>query len=354
MTEQLPVETIAPNPRNPREVFGEAGLDQLAQTIERQGLLNPVVVRPHPSSESEADGESPDDDSESASDSEFEYEMVTGERRLRAVQRLGWETIEATVRDLTDEQALELTITENLQREDVSAIEEARGYEQLIEEHDLTQAEAADRLGVSRSHISNQLGLLNMPVQLQDCVLHKTLSPWQARTLASVWDDWYLLDLVWDHDLSVEALREIITDLQETEDGPIRVPASVSPAAIQDAVVSPDEMRELGFDDEEIENIRLRDSAEFTVWASEQPELDYPEPPSDWEIEVHPAIYHVGHGIIYGGMRVERAIETGYEGEIDVETWYPRQLFATERFDEIKGGDDGEGGSGEGNIDASA
>lgn len=334
MTEQLPVAAIAPNPRNPREVFAEAGLDQLAQTIKRQGLLNPVVVRPRPSSDSDAEP-----------DAEYEYELISGERRLRAVQRLGWETIEATVRDLTDEQALELTITENLQREDVSAIEEARGYERLIEEHDLTQVEAADRLGVSRSHVSNQLRLLNLPTRLQDCVLCKTLSPWQARTLASVWDDWYLLDLVLDHDLSVAALREIITDLQEEEDGPVRVPASVSPQEIQDAVVSPDEMRELGFDDEEIENIRLRDSAEFTVWAAEQPELDHPEPPFDWEIEVHPAIYHVGHGIIYGGMRVERTIETGYEGEIDVETWYPRQLFAVERFEEIKG---------EGNTDASA
>lgn len=339
MTEQLPVETIVPNPRNPRELVGEAEIAQLAQTIERQGLLNPVIVRPHPSSES-PDGESSSESSESESESEstYEYELVSGERRLRAVQQLGWDTIEATVRELTDEQALELTITENLQREDVSPIEEARGYKQLIKEYDLTQAEAADRLGVSRSHISNQLRLLKLPTELQEYVLRKTWSPWQAHTLASVWDDYRLLDLVLDHDLSVAEIREIIADLdkkeEEEEVAPIRVSTSVPVEALADATTTTDELREWGLDEETIGDLRMRDLIEYQLWAVRQTELDVRAPPLESELAVRPVQYHPGAGkVIHGSLRVEYAIEHGYEGELEVEIQYPRRYFDADALD---------------------
>lgn len=147
MVKELPVDDIQPNPRNPREQFNN--IDDLADSIKEQGQLTPVLVRP-------VNGG---------------YELVHGERRLRAMQSLGRDTIEGKVRDLSDKESLEKSITENLHREDVSPIAEARSYRQYIDEFDLTQAEAAERLGKSQPHISNRLSLLDLPEQLQEDII---------------------------------------------------------------------------------------------------------------------------------------------------------------------------------------
>lgn len=190
MSEQVPVGDIAPNPHNPRENF--TNIDDLADSIEKQGLLNPVLVRPVGNG----------------------YQLVHGERRLRAIQALGRDAIEAEVRELDDETALEISITENLQREDVSPIAEARSYQQLMDEFGLTQTEAAERLGKSQPHISSRLGLLDLPDRLQQDIIRKILSPSQATELARVWGEYYLRDLVLDWDLSVRQIRSVVDDLQ--------------------------------------------------------------------------------------------------------------------------------------------
>ena len=196
--QEVDVDQIAKNPNNPRQNVSESGIDELAASIDEQGLLQPPLVRPN------GDG----------------FELVHGERRIRAVESLGWDTVAVNVEELSDADALELAITENLQREDVTPIGEARSYQMLIDEHGLTQAEAADRLGVSQADISNKLGLLDLPDELQESILRKIITPWQAKELARVWGDYWLFDLAVDWDLSVRELRGIVDDL---EDGAERV-----------------------------------------------------------------------------------------------------------------------------------
>lgn len=193
---RLRVDRIDPNPRNPRENFEEEQIRELAESIDAKGLLQPVLVRPQ--------GE--------------RYELVHGERRLRAVESLGRDRIKAEVRDLDDGEALEVAITENLQREDMNPLAEARGYRELIDEFDLTQAEAADRLGVSQSKIANQLRLLDLPEVLQENILRKIFTPWQARELNRVWGEYWIYDLALDHNLSVAELRDLADDLEAGAD----------------------------------------------------------------------------------------------------------------------------------------
>lgn len=189
----VPIEDVSPNPRNPRESFDEGKIEELAESIDAKGLLQPVLARPN------GDG----------------YELVHGERRFRAVKKLGHDTIKAEVRELDDREALEISITENLQREDVSPIAEARSYQQLIDGFDLTQTEAAERLGVSQGNVANQLKLLKLPEILQRDILHKILTPWQARIIGQHWGDYRLRDFVIDHDLSVKELRDVVSQLND-------------------------------------------------------------------------------------------------------------------------------------------
>lgn len=324
MTE-IPVAEISPNPRNPRERFDEGRIEELADSINEQGLLNPVLVRPR-------------DDG---------YELVHGERRVRATEKLGGEKIRAEIRDLGDKEALEISITENLQREDVNPIEEARGFQSLIDEFDLTQAEAAEQLGKSRSHVANQLGLLNLPDELQSHVLHKTISPWMARTLNSVWGEYWLLDLVWDHDLSVTEAREIIDGFENgkeyasvTRDRPITV--------FEDSLSSTEELAELlDLSDERRELWASAEYHEWRHWAHQNidgvdpliPGLDNipgrePQPGDHREedkldITPQPVVYDVSlQKIVAGYHRINLAREHyDYEGDIRVEYRHPRRFF---------------------------
>jgi ParB/RepB/Spo0J family partition protein len=193
MTREIALGDVRLNPRNPRETVRDGRIEELAESIEQQGLLQPVTVRPV------SDG----------------YELVHGERRYRAVSQLGGETIRAEIRDLSDREALEASVTENLQREDVTAIAEAQSYRALIDEFGLTQTEAADRLGKSQSHISNRLKLLELPEELQEDILHQIFTPWQARELARVWGEYWLSDFALDWDLSVKELRRVVDELQD-------------------------------------------------------------------------------------------------------------------------------------------
>jgi len=164
---RIEVSKIRPNPRQPRQSFDEAGLDELARSLRTQGVLQPVVVRPLP------DGR---------------FELVAGERRWRAAQRAGIHKIPAVVRDVPDENLLELALIENLQREELNAIEEAEAYRILIDDLQLTQNEVAERVGKQRTTVANALRLLNLPDVVKDLVRSRQISMGHARALLALED----------------------------------------------------------------------------------------------------------------------------------------------------------------------
>ncbi len=162
----VPVEFISPNPRNPRRTFADAELEDLASSLKQHGIVQPVVVRPSKS----APGR---------------YEIIAGERRWRAAQRAGLPNIPVIVRDVDDRMALELAIVENVQRADLNPVEEALGYQQLVDEHDYAQADLAQIIGKSRSHVANTLRLLKLPQNIRDMLVDGSLSAGHARTLVT-------------------------------------------------------------------------------------------------------------------------------------------------------------------------
>ena len=164
---QLPVARIRPNRYQPRETFDEEGIADLAASIAQKGVLQPLIVTPL---------------------GEGRYELVSGERRLRAAQRVGLATVPVLVRKVDDRELLELALIENLQREDLDAIEEATGYRQLIDEFGLTQTELATELGKSRPAIANALRLLELPDPVQRMVKQGAMTAGHARALLGLAD----------------------------------------------------------------------------------------------------------------------------------------------------------------------
>ncbi len=158
----VPVESLSPNPLNPRSAFAEAELDELAASIREKGMVQPILVRP-------AAGGS--------------YEIVAGERRWRAAQRAALHKVPVIVRPLDDQESLELAVIENVQRADLNPMEEARGYRQLMDRFRHTQEDLSDVVGKSRSHVANTLRLLKLPDTVQALVEDGTLSAGHARPL---------------------------------------------------------------------------------------------------------------------------------------------------------------------------
>jgi ParB family chromosome partitioning protein len=157
----LPVEAVERNPKQPRKRFEEAKLEELAASIREHGIVEPILVR--------KDG--------------GRYRILAGERRWRAAQRAGLKEVPAVVREASDRQAFELALVENLQREDLNAIEEAEAYEVLVEEHGLTQEQVAERVGKERSTVANALRLLKLPADVRDLVRDGRLDMGHARAL---------------------------------------------------------------------------------------------------------------------------------------------------------------------------
>ncbi len=147
---RVPIERIEPNPDQPRRAFSQEGLEELAASIREKGVIQPLMLRIHPSK--------PD-----------MYEIVAGERRWRAAQLAQQHDLPAMVRDLDDTEVLEVAIIENIQRADLNPVEEAAGYRQLMERFGHTQERLAEALGKSRSHIANLLRLLHLPEDVQEC-----------------------------------------------------------------------------------------------------------------------------------------------------------------------------------------
>lgn len=189
---RVPIEFISPNPRNPRRNFADADLSDLANSIREHGIVQPVVVRP--------------------SAAEGRYEIIAGERRWRAAQRAGLDEVPVIVRDVDDRVALELAIVENVQRSDLNSIEEAAGYQQLMDEHNYTQADLGEVIGKSRSHVANTLRLLKLPQSVRDLIVDGALTAGHARTLVNAADPEKLARRIIDEGLSVRQAEALAAE----------------------------------------------------------------------------------------------------------------------------------------------
>jgi ParB family chromosome partitioning protein len=184
----LPVGSLTPHPGQPRRHFEESALEELAQSIAQRGLIQPIVVRPHGTG----------------------YQIVAGERRWRAAQRARLHEVPVIVRDFDDTQTLEVALVENIQRQDLNAIEEAEAYQRLIADFGHTQDALGKLVHKSRSHIANLLRLLELPRQVQERVLHGTLTMGHARALIGAPDVEALADKVVDRGLSVRDTEKLV------------------------------------------------------------------------------------------------------------------------------------------------
>lgn len=186
--QMLPVAQIVPNPNQPRRHFDEAALDELAASLTQRGLIQPIVVRPR--------------------EHGF-HEIVAGERRWRAAQKARLHEVPVLIRKLNDAETIELAIIENVQRQDLNAIEEAAAYQSLMREYKHTQEAVAKLVGKSRSHVANLLRLLDLPVSVRQAVADGKLSMGHARALIGAADPAALAEEVIRRDLSVRETEEL-------------------------------------------------------------------------------------------------------------------------------------------------
>jgi len=214
--QQIRVADISPNRFQPRRTFTEPELAELEASIKANGLLQPVVVR------ARGDGK---------------WELVAGERRLRAVSRLGWSEIPAVVRDFDDRAMLTLALVENLQRADLNPLEEAEGYQRLIDEFGLTQQQVADAVGKDRTSITNLLRVLTLQPAVRQLVERGHISAGHARALLPIKDERRQLDLANEivaRQLSVREVEARARTMTAQPDTPTRVPSpaiSTSPSS---------------------------------------------------------------------------------------------------------------------------
>ncbi|UXU75731.1 MULTISPECIES: ParB/RepB/Spo0J family partition protein [unclassified Paracoccus (in: a-proteobacteria)] len=187
----LPVEQLTPNPDQPRRNFAPEALQELADSLRSRGLLQPLIVRPHPSDRGL-------------------YQIVAGERRWRAAQMAQLHEVPVIVRDLSDTEVLEVAIVENIQRADLNAIEEAASYRQLMDRFGHTQEKLAEALNKSRSHIANLLRLLNLPEQVQTWLKEGKLTAGHARALITAQNAVDLARKVIEKNLSVRETEELV------------------------------------------------------------------------------------------------------------------------------------------------
>ena len=160
----IPLSALVPNPYQPRRVFDDEALTELTSSLEASGLLQPIVVRPAGN----------------------KFQLIAGERRWRAAQRLGWNSIRAVVRDLDDRTTLTLAMIENLQRDDLTALDEAAGYQRLMDEFQLSAAEVARVMGKDRSTVANTLRLLKLPADVHALLQEKKITEGHGRALLAL------------------------------------------------------------------------------------------------------------------------------------------------------------------------
>ncbi len=191
----VPVEAIRPNPWQPRTTFDQTELEELAQSIREHGVLQPVLVSQQP------DGT---------------YQLITGERRWRAVQLAGLSSVPAVVKEATPLASLEMALVENIQRRDLNPLEEAHAFRQLLDEHGLTQEALATRIGKSRVAVTNTLRLLHLPAVVQTALADGLITEGHARAILTAVDDEKrvaLLDRVVNEQLSVRATEALAREM---------------------------------------------------------------------------------------------------------------------------------------------
>jgi ParB family chromosome partitioning protein len=192
---QVPIEFLHANPNNPRKAFRKEELEDLAHSIRERGLLQPILARTRP------DGRS--------------FEIVAGERRWRAAQLAGIHEVPVVVRELSDGEALEVALIENIQRTDLNALEEARAYAQLMEQFAYTQQQLADSLGKSRSHVANTLRLLTLPDEVKRFIEDGSLTAGHARSLIAAERPLELASEIMKMGLSVRGAEKLSRDRTE-------------------------------------------------------------------------------------------------------------------------------------------
>lgn len=216
---EIDLALLTPNPKQPREVFDEEPLEELAHSIREFGLLQPIVVRPITDENRAAALEAARKEDPTAPQPEFE--IIMGERRWRASQRAGVDTIPSIVRDTSNQDMLRDALLENIHRVQLNPLEEAAAYQQLLEEFNVTQAELADRIGRSRPVITNMIRLLQLPVEVQRRVAVGVLSAGHARALLGIKsgkeDQQKLAERIVAEGLSVRATEEAVTLLNAGE-----------------------------------------------------------------------------------------------------------------------------------------
>ncbi|MEI4804120.1 ParB/RepB/Spo0J family partition protein [Bacillus sp. NPDC077411] len=194
--QELQVNQLRPNPYQPRKYFHSEAIQELALSIKEHGILQPLIVRK----------------------SIKGYEIVAGERRFRAAKEAKLKTVPAVVRELNDQQMMEFALLENLQREDLTPIEEALAYQMLMEELKVTQEQLAKRLGKSRPHIANHIRLLSLPLFVQEMIVNGSISMGHGRTLLALKDKTKinsLLQRIKEEGLNVRQLEQIIQQMNE-------------------------------------------------------------------------------------------------------------------------------------------
>lgn len=192
----IPVDQIESNPFQPRTDFDEDALYDLAESIKHLGIIQPITVRKI---------------------DENRYQLISGERRLRAARLANLNEIPAFVKDADDDTLLELALVENIQRQDLNAIEIANSYQKLLEEFNLTQEELSSRVGKNRATISNYLRILNLPPAIQAAIRYEKITMGHARALASIDDDEDLMNIfkkTIDEGLSVRKVEELVANLK--------------------------------------------------------------------------------------------------------------------------------------------
>lgn len=190
----ISIDEIRPNPYQPRKHFDQEKLNELAQSIHEHGIFQPIIVKKSISG----------------------YEIVAGERRFRAANIVGLKELPAIIVDFTDQQMMEIALLENIQREDLNAIEEAKAYQTMMEKLDLTQDELSKRVGKSRAHIANTVRLLKMPQKLQDYVLEGRLTMGHIKPLITI-DEKKALEIAKKaikENLSVRAVEDIVKGIK--------------------------------------------------------------------------------------------------------------------------------------------
>lgn len=209
---KVPIEAVAPNPDQPRKNFPREALEELAASIGRHGIIQPIVVRTAP------DGG---------------YQIVAGERRWRAAQMAQLHEVPITVREMSDSEVLEVAIVENVQRADLDPMEEAAGYRQLIDRFGHTQEELAAVLGRSRSHIANMLRLQLLPTDVQEMLVAGKLTMGHARTLVNAPDASALAERIVARGLTVRQAEALANERRSSDAGKRRTEPPVDTAGVE-------------------------------------------------------------------------------------------------------------------------